>query len=393
MSAVPQRADLVVVGGGIVGLATARAAQMAQPRAAVVVLERESAVGLHQSSHNSGVLHSGVYYKPGSMKAELCRRGKEMMERFCSAEAIPVLRNGKLVVAVSEGELARLDDLVDRARANGVADLAVLGAKELRAIEPNVAGIRALHSPTTGVVDFAVVCRALASPLDVHTGVRVTSLWDRGDEVVVHVDGGGEVRARAAVVCAGLWSEQLAARSGLPTAARVIPFRGSWLALRPTGAALVRGNIYPVPDPALPFLGVHFTRRVDGAVWAGPNAVVSLADRALLLRAARFGGSWRLAADKYRTAAVELWTEHSRRTQLRGMRRYLPDLTEDDVSWSERPFGVRAQVVDRAGHLVDDFLMARDGRVVHVLNAPSPAATSALAIAERLADTVADALA
>ncbi len=386
-----EQADVIVVGGGIVGLATARAVKAARPDTSVVVLERESAPGRHQSSHNSGVLHTGVYYTPGSVKAELCHRGKDMMERFCAHEGIPVDRNGKLVVATSVAEFSRFDALVERARANGVPGLAVLDETQLRAVEPNVAGLRALHSPTTGVVDFGLVCQRLAANLDVRTGVTVASVAERGQEVVVETTA-GEVKARVAVVCAGLWSEQLASRSGFPTNVRVVPFRGSWVALRPSGAELVRGNIYPVPDPALPFLGVHFTRRVDGAVWAGPNAVVSLTQPDLLARAAAFGGSWRLAAAQLRTGAVEMWTERSRGAQLRGMRRYLPDLTEADVAWGERPFGVRAQVVDRRGHLVDDFVLAHKGRVVHVLNAPSPAATSALAIGERLAADVSSAV-
>ncbi|HET7486290.1 MAG TPA: L-2-hydroxyglutarate oxidase [Acidimicrobiales bacterium] len=387
-----ERADVVLVGGGIVGLATARALRTSMPGASVVVLEREQGVGRHQSSHNSGVLHAGVYYAPGSLKAELCRRGKEMMERFCADHGIPVDRNGKLVVATHESELGRFEALVERAGANGVERLAVLDARQLREIEPHAAGIRALHSPTTGVVDFGAVCGALAAGLDVRTGVAVTSVAGDGpDRVVVHTSA-GDFGAGAAMVCAGLWSEHLAARSGHRADVRVVPFRGSWTALRPSGAALVRGNLYPVPDPELPFLGVHFTRRIDGAVWAGPNAVVSLSQPALLARAAAFGGSWRLAAAQYRTGATELWTERNRRVALAGMRRYLPELTDADVAWGERPHGVRAQAVDRKGRLVDDFVLARAGRVVHVLNAPSPAATSSLAIADRLAAELAAAL-
>ena len=379
---------MVLVGGGIVGLATARALRATMPGASVVVLEKEAAVGQHQSSHNSGVLHAGVYYTPGSLKAELCRRGKEMMERFCADHGIPVVRNGKLVVATSDADIRRFDALVERARANGVAGLAVLDSSELREIEPHAAGVRALHSPTTGVVDFGLVCRALAADLDVRTGTAVAAVTDSRDHVIVRTPA-GEIAAGAAMVCAGLWSEQLAARSGHRTGVRVVPFRGSWVALRPSGAALVRGNIYPVPDPALPFLGVHFTRRVDGAVWVGPNAVVSLSQPALLARAAAFAGSWRLAAAQYRTGISEMWTERNRRVLLAGMRRYVPALAEDDVAWDDRPCGVRAQAVDRHGRLVDDFVLARQGRVVHVLNAPSPAATSSLAIAERLASEVA----
>ncbi len=386
-----QRVDIAVVGGGIVGLATAYALKGAKPGASVVVLEKESRVGTHQSSHNSGVLHAGVYYPPGSAKADLCRRGKSMMERFCADHAIPVDQNGKLVIASSEAELGRFEALVERARANGVAGLAVLDANQLREVEPHAVGIRALHSPTTAVVDFGLVCDTLAAGLDVRTGVSVTSLDEAGGRVRLETTG-GELEASGAVVCAGLWSERLAARSGCSTDVRIVPFRGSWIALRPAGAALVRGNIYPVPDPAFPFLGVHFTRRIDGAVWAGPNAVVSLSQPALLARAAAFGGSWQLAAAHYRTGAVEVWTERNTRALLRGMRRYVPELREEDVAWETRPFGVRAQAVDRRGRMVDDFVLGEAGRVVHVLNTPSPAATASLAIGESLAAVIAAAV-
>lgn len=383
-----ERTDIVVVGAGIVGLATAHALATVQPSASVVVVEKEAGVGHHQSSHNSGVLHAGVYYAPGSRKADLCRRGKDLMERFCADRGIPVERNGKLVVATSEAELPRFDALVARAAANNLDGLAVLDQREMRTVEPHVSGLRGLHSPTTGVVDFGLVCEALAQNLDVRTGVAVTGVAQHGERVVVST-ASGDLQAAAAVVCAGLWSEGLAARSGLPTSVRIVPFRGSWVALQPEGAALVRGNIYPVPDPDLPFLGVHFTRRIDGAVWAGPNAVLSLRYPELLGRAAAFPGSWRLGAAQHRVAVKELWTERSRATQLRAMRRYLPALSGDDIAWDVRPHGVRAQAVDRAGRLVDDFILSRHRRVLHVLNAPSPAATSALAIGRQLAEELA----
>ena len=267
-----ERVDVVVVGGGILGLAAARAVQQDDPRLVVVVLEREPAVAHHQSSHNSGVLHAGVYYQPGSLKARLCREGKAAMERYCVERGIGVTRNGKLVVAVDPSELARLDALTERARANRVEGVRVLHGDELRDVEPNVAGIRALHSPGTAVVDFGEVCRVLAGELpDVRLGIDVGAVENRSG--LVHVDtSAGVIEARHAIVCAGLWSERMARSTEL----RIVPFRGAWLALRPRAAELVRGNVYPVPDPALPFLGVHLTRRVDGTVWAGPNAVLSL---------------------------------------------------------------------------------------------------------------------
>jgi L-2-hydroxyglutarate oxidase LhgO len=371
----------VVVGGGIVGLASARALRTADPRRRVVVLEREQAVGQHQSSHNSGVLHAGVYYAPGSQKAKLCREGKITMEKYCAEHGIAVERNGKLVVALDRSELGRLDALVERARANGVEGVRVLDRDELREVEPHAAGIRALHSPGTAVVDFGAVCAALAAELDdVRTGVEVHEVTSEG-----HVEtSAGSIDAKAVVVCAGLWSARLARSHEM----LIVPFRGAWLALRPRAASLVRGSIYPVPDPDLPFLGVHITRRIDGSVWAGPNAVLSLAHPTMLARSLAFAGTWRLFAHHWRAGARELWRDRVRRAYVQEVARYLPGLTLDDIELGPRPFGVRAQAVARDGTLIDDFVFARDGRVLHVLNAPSPAATSALAIGTHIANEV-----
>jgi L-2-hydroxyglutarate oxidase LhgO len=380
-----ERVDVVVVGGGILGLAAARSLLRTGSHRDLVVLEREHAVGQHQSSHNSGVLHAGVYYQPGSLKAQLCREGKSAMERYCAERGIAVVRNGKLVVAVDDSELPRLDALTERARANGVAGLRVLRGDELREVEPNVAGVGALHSPSTAVVDFGTVCRVLAGELpDVRLGVDVGTVENRSG--LVHVDtSAGVIEARHAIVCAGLWSERMAPSSEL----RIVPFRGAWLALRPRAADLVRGNVYPVPDPTLPFLGVHVTRRVDGTVWAGPNAVLSLSQPRLLARALRFGGTWRMFAHHWRTGASEMWRDQFRRAYVRQVTRYLPALTVEDVYPGPRPSGVRAQAIGRDGTLLDDFVLDVRGRVVHVLNAPSPAATSAFAIADRIAGVVA----
>jgi L-2-hydroxyglutarate oxidase LhgO len=380
-------ADVVVVGGGIVGLATAYQLGRSRPDARVTVLEKEARVGRHQSSHNSGVLHAGIYYAPGSRKAELCRRGKAAVEAFAEAHGIPVVRNGKLVVAVEERELPALVALTERAEANGVPELRTLDRDGLREIEPHVAGVRALHSPTTGVVDFGLVCDALASELDVRTGVGVVDLAENKGCVRVTTTSDA-IEARTVVVCAGLWSSKLAKRAGLTTDVQIVPFRGTWLALRSSGAELVRGNIYPVPDPELPFLGVHFTRRVDGSVWSGPNAVLSLAERSVLRDALQFRGLWRLGVREARVAAREFWLSHRHRAALRELNRYVPELQHDDIEWSNRPFGVRAQAVRRDGSLVDDFVIEGKGRIVWVLNAPSPAATASLAIGEVLAEEV-----
>lgn len=381
--------DVAVVGGGIIGLATAHRLRAADPAVQVAVLEREPGIGRHQSSHNSGVLHAGVYYTPGSLKAALCRAGYDAMRRFCADHGIAVRADGKVVVAVDRSELGRFDALVERARANGVPGLEVLDADGLRAVEPEVAGIRALRSPTTAVVDFGAVCATLAAELDdVRVATEVHRVVERADGVVVET-AAGEVVARTAIVCAGLRTEQLAAASGVHADVRIVPFRGSWVVLRRGPAARVHGNVYPVPNPDLPFLGVHLTRRPDGAVWAGPNAVLSLrADPAVLARALRFVGTRRLAARHWRAGAVELWRDTVRRAYAREIARYLPGITVHDLEPGPRPFGVRAQAIARDGALVDDFVIEGAGRALFVLNAPSPGATSALAIGEHLAATV-----
>jgi L-2-hydroxyglutarate oxidase LhgO len=353
------------------------------------VLEREAAVGQHQSSHNSGVLHAGVYYTPGSLKAALCRSGYDAMRRYCDDNGIPVRVDGKVVVAIDQRELSRFDALVERAKANGVPGLEVLDADALRAREPEIAGIRALWSPSTAVVDFGAVCASLARELgDVRLTTEVQRVVERPDGVVVETTA-GEVQARAAIVCGGLRTEMLAAASGVRADVRMVPFRGSWVVLKRGPAARVRGNVYPVPDPELPFLGVHLTRRLDGEVWAGPNAVLSLrADRKVLARALRFEGMPKLAAKQWRNGAVELYRDTIRRAYAREIAKYLPGITIHDLERGPRPFGIRAQAVARDGALVDDFVIEGAGRALFVLNAPSPGATSSLAIGERLATTV-----
>jgi L-2-hydroxyglutarate oxidase LhgO len=376
--------DLAVIGGGIVGLATAHQFVSRNPSATVAVLEQEPSVGRHQSSRNSGVLHAGLYYRPGSLKAELCHRGKQAMEDFARRNDIPVEHNGKLVVATDDSEIAGLEALAARARANGTPGLRMLDRDELRDVEPNVTGVRALHSPTTAVIDFGAVCEKLASSLDVRTNARVMAISETSGSVRI-ASTSGDVEAKTAVVCAGLWSSALARSAGIETDVRIVPFKGTWTALRPSGAALVHGNIYPVPNPELPFLGVHLTRRIDGSVWAGPNAVLSLADRAVAGAALRFPGTWRLAAREVRTAMRELWLTYRHRPVMAELNRYVPGLRSEDVDWSNRPSGVRAQAVRRDGTLVDDFVIQGAGRALFVLNAPSPAATASLAIGDMLA--------
>lgn len=360
--------DVAVVGGGIVGLAVARELLLRDPGARIAVFEREPELARHQSGHNSGVVHAGLYYAPGSLKARLCRDGRERLLAFADEHAIPYRVSGKLVIAAHEAELPALAELGRRADANGLRGVRELGPAELREVEPHATGVRALHVPETAVIDFATVTRALADDVrhrggSVRLGHEVTDLAALG--------------ARRVVTCAGLASERLAALTGSPRY-RVSPFRGDFFVLSARAAGMVNGLIYPVPDPGLPFLGVHFTRRLDGEVWAGPNAVPVLG-RGLATREMR-----RLARRHWRAGAGELWRAVSRRAALARMRRYLPELRAQDLA--RGPSGVRAQVVDRDGRLVDDFVFERAGPVLHVLNAPSPAATACLAIAAHVAD-------
>jgi (S)-2-hydroxyglutarate dehydrogenase len=393
------RHDVVIVGGGIIGLATARQLLVARPGLDVVVLEAAPRVGAHQSSHNSGVLHAGVYYEPGSRKARWCVQGKAALERWCDEHGIPVHHVGKVVVATHDGELDRLADLERRARANGVPGLARLDAAGLKEIEPNVTGVAALHSPGTAVVDFGEVTRGLAAEVTARGGdirlhapvidLRVT------DAHAVAVTPADEVHADVIVTCAGLQSDRLAAMTGHLDGLAIVPFRGTWALLGGDAARLVRGNVYPVPDPAMPFLGVHLTPRPDGMVLVGPNAVLAgsrhgyrrgAVDPRDLLDVARHPGTWGLAARYGMAGARELWLDRVTRAQLAQVRRYLPDIEPADLQ--PGPSGVRAQLVDRAGRLVDDFVLGGGRRVVHVRNAPSPAATASLAIGAAIRDEV-----
>jgi L-2-hydroxyglutarate oxidase len=381
--------DVAVAGGGIVGLATARA--LALRGLKVVVLEREKRLGGHQTSHNSGVIHAGIYYAPGSLKARLCVEGAAALYDYCARKGIAAERCGKLVVAVRESELERLDELERRARANGVQDLARLGPDEIAAVEPAARGLSALHSPNTGMVDFGEVAAAYADD-DRATGGD-SALGEREDHVELERDGSAPpVLARRAVACAGAWSDRLALASGARPDVRIVPFRGAYLRLAPERAGLVRGQIYPVPDPALPFLGVHLSRTIAGDVLIGPTALLAPARDAYRLTAVRradladtlrWPGTARLVRRWWRTGFTELGHAASRRLLVREAARYVPAIGAHDVR--SGPAGIRAQALGRDGTLLDDFLLARTGRAVHVLNAPSPAATASLAIADLIA--------
>jgi L-2-hydroxyglutarate oxidase LhgO len=362
-------AVIAIVGGGIVGLATAYALRSRNP----VVFEKERAVGTHQTGHNSGVLHSGIYYKPGSYKARLCVEGARRMKEFCREHAIPHEICGKVVVATSEPEVPRLDELERRARANGVAAQRI-GPERLREIEPEARGIAALHVPGTGIVDFARVARKLAGFVEVRTGVRVDDVRALGADLVIN--------------CAGLYSDRVAR-----SRTKIVPFRGEYYTLgRPS---LVRGLIYPVPDPAFPFLGVHFTRMVGGGVEAGPNAVLALAREGYswsdvrvrdFLETLAYSGFRRLARRHWRMGLQEIWRSWSQAAFLRSLQRLVPAVAREDLEPGGS--GVRAQAVDPDGAMVDDFRIERRPGQIHVLNAPSPAATASLAIGEYVASLV-----
>jgi 2-hydroxyglutarate dehydrogenase len=394
--------DLVVVGAGIVGLATARELLYRHPGLRLAVLDCEREVGAHQTAHNSGVIHAGIYYAPGSLKARLCVEGAARLYEYCEANGITVERCGKVIVAASESELPRLDELERRGRANGVPGLRRLTGSEITELEPHCTGVQALHSPASGIVDFAAVARRLAAEVsdaggELMLGHEVTDVRSRAGAVEL-VHPAGVVTASRAVFCAGAWSDRLAERAGVELDLRIVPFRGQYLSLRSGARHLVRGLIYPVPDPALPFLGVHLTRQISGDVLLGPSALLVGARDAYSLRTVRahdlrssatWPGTWRMARRFWRAGVTEMALAGSRRAFVRACARYVPELRLDDVE--RGPAGIRAQAVRRDGRLVDDFAFAGAGRTLHVLNAPSPAATSSLAIASVIADRAAEA--
>ena len=390
--------DVVVVGGGVVGLATARAIVGTRPEATVALVEKESRVARHQTGRNSGVLHSGLYYRPGSSKARLCVEGRLAMEQFCSDHSVPFERCGKVVVAVSARELPRLDELERRGAANGVRAERI-GPERLREIEPHAAGVAALHVPDTGVVDFGRVAEALAievrsEGVDVRLGEEVTGVDERHGTVTVETDR-GSLTARVLVNCAGLHSDVVAHADGVPDDVRIVPFRGEYYSLLPRAASLVRHLVYPVPDPDLPFLGVHVSRGIDDDVHIGPNAVLALGREGYrwgdvegreLARLARFPGFWRMAARWWPVGVAEVYRSVSRKALARAVSRLVPGIEAEDLV--PHPAGVRAQAVARDGTLLDDFVIRQTPRAVHVLNAPSPAATASLKIGETIATSV-----
>lgn len=394
--------DIIVIGGGIVGLSVAREVTRQFPRLRLALVEKEARVGTHQTGHNSGVIHSGVYYKPGSMKARMCVEGAAAMVEFCREHGVPFKICGKVIVATSEEERPRLQDLLARGQANGVAGLRMLGPEELREIEPHATGVAALHVPGTGVTDFAKVCEKYAELVaaqggTVRTFAEVIAIRQNGQETVVETSG-GDFSVRWVINCAGLFSDRISRMAGETPDVQIVPFRGEYYDLVPARASLVRALIYPVPDPRFPFLGVHFTRRIHGNVDAGPNAIFAFkregyrsGDFSLrdTMESLAFPGFWRVAAKHWRMGKDEAQRSVSKGSFVAGLQRLVPEVQGEDLVPGGS--GVRAQAIHRSGALVDDFQFSQSDRMLHLYNVPSPAATASIAVGRAVVEMAAKA--
>lgn len=390
--------DIIIVGGGIVGLATARDLLIRRPGQRVAILEKESAIGQHQTGHNSGVIHAGVYYAPGSLKARLCAEGREKTYEYCEQKGIRYEKCGKLIVAVEEEELPRLQNLWDRATANGVPGIRMVGPEEIREIEPHSAGIKGIFSPETGIVNWSEVARHYAEDVtnaggEILTNNEVAGIRRKDDWVLVKTTFDEIIPTKYLITCAGLQSDRVAAMSGADKSPQIVPFRGDYLKLKPGKEYLTRGMIYPVPDPRFPFLGVHFTKRHDGEVWLGPNAVYAFARQGYgkldfnvrdNIETLMFPGFWKMVSKHWKMGADEMVRDFSKKLFVETCKKYVPEVTEDDCI--DGPSGVRAQALGADGSLVDDFIIQTSDRIFHVRNAPSPAATSSMAIGRAIAD-------
>jgi L-2-hydroxyglutarate oxidase len=382
--------DLIIIGGGIVGLATAYRFLERFPDKRVTVLEKESEIARHQTGRNSGVLHSGIYYRPGSLKALNCRAGKLAMEEFCRRESLPFVLCGKIIVATEQHELPRMETLLERGAANGVV-CERIGPERIRELEPHATGLAGIHIPEAGVVDYAQVARRLAEIVagqgsEVVTSAKAVGIRRDNGRAVVETTA-GEFAAKQVVNCAGLYSDRVTRLSGVRPAAMIVPFRGEFYALREEAHHLVNMLIYPVPDPKYPFLGVHFTRRINGMVECGPNAVLAFAREGYknttvnvrdLAETLGFPGFWRLSLRYWKIGADEMWRSFSKPAFVRALQRLVPAIESRFLDWA--PAGVRAQAVGRNGDMLDDFVIEETDRVVNVENAPSPAATASLNI-------------
>jgi L-2-hydroxyglutarate oxidase len=393
------RSNLIIIGGGIVGLATGYRFLERFPGKTVVVLEKEKAVAKHQTGRNSGVLHSGVYYRPGSLRAQNCRTGKAAMEEFCQREGIPFDLCGKVIVAVEEAEFPQLEKTLANGTANGVR-CERIGAERLREIEPHCAGIAAVHVPEAGIVDYAQVARRLAAIIgergsQVVTSARATAIRRDAGQAVVETTA-GEFAAEQVINCAGLYSDRVTRLSGVEPSTRILPFRGEFYTLKPDAHHLVKALIYPCADPNFPFLGVHFTKMIHGGFECGPNAVLAWAREGYrhsdvnlrdMWEWLTYSGFWRMAARHWRMGIDEMWRSFSKPAFVRALQRLIPEIRSEQLDWA--PAGVRAQAVSHAGEIIDDFIIDETDRVVNVANAPSPAATAALNVGRLIVDRLA----
>ncbi len=388
--------DIVIIGGGILGLSTAMQLAARAPQWRVAVLEKEEELATHQTGHNSGVMHSGIYYRPGSHKAQFCVAGLNNLVKFCDENEIEYQQCGKVIIAFEESELGRLQDLHERGTANGVPDLEIIGPERLKEIEPHVTGIKALYAPHTGIVDFTKVAAAYANRFqqaggDIFTGAPVRKITRTNGMAALETPK-GTLQAKNLINCAGLYADRVAAMTGADVPIRIIPFRGEYYTLQPGSHHLVSGLIYPVPDPQFPFLGVHFTRNIKGHVEAGPNAVLALRREGYRKRDFSLGdnlgnlaypGFWKMALKYWKIGMGEVYRSYNKRVFLRDLQRLLPEIKESDLASGGS--GVRAQAVAKDGSLLDDFSIIQERDAIHVLNAPSPGATSSLAIGEHIA--------
>ena len=394
-----QQTDIIIIGGGIVGLATAYQFTLDYPLLKITLLEKEQQLAAHQTGHNSGVLHTGIYYKPGSLKALNCLEGKSRMEDFCSKEEIDYEICGKVIVAISEAELPALETIYQRGRTNGVS-CEMINSEKLHELEPHVAGIKAVHVPEAGIVDYGQVCKRFAKHLQnnednqIHCSTKVIGIH-HSERIVVETEQ-GEFEGRFLVNCAGLYSDKITAMTQ-PPESKIIPFRGEYYEVRPEKHYLCRNLIYPVPDPSFPFLGVHFTRMINGSLECGPNAVLAFAREGYtrstvnfleLAEVLSYPGFIRLAAKYWRAGAGEMWRSFSKAAFVRALQRLVPEISADDLETA--PAGIRAQAVLSNGKLVDDFLIQENKNIINVCNAPSPAATSSLNIGKHIVDIVAE---
>ncbi len=391
--------DVAIIGGGIIGLATGWQISQRFPDKSILILEKESQVAQHQTGHNSGVLHSGIYYKPGSLRAINCREGKRAMEAFCDAEEIPWDQCGKVIVAIDKREFSALDRIFERGQQNGVT-CEMIGEERVKELEPHVAGIRGIHVPETGIVDYKQVSARLAERIQekdnqILTGAEVTGIQHHADSIIVKTKQ-GDFTAKQVINCGGLFSDRVARMGGSKPESKIVPFRGEYYVLKPEAEHLCKALIYPVPNPEFPFLGVHFTRMIHGGVECGPNAVWAFAREGYtrtsinigdLFEAATYPGFRKMAFKYWKTGLKEMWRSFSKPAFVRELQRLIPEIKADDLEAA--PAGVRAQALGPDGTLVDDFLIDESDRMINVLNAPSPAATSSLRIGSMITDLLA----